>query len=58
MMPKQDKGSMLCNEWGLNVRQFRYSEWGNWYGLIDSYPAEPSHSVDCQQQLVQLLKMC
>ncbi len=38
-MPKQDKGSKLCSEWGLNVRQFRYSEWGNWYGLIKSYPA-------------------
>jgi len=38
-MPKQDKGSKLCSEWGLNVKQFRYSEWGNWYGLINSYPA-------------------
>jgi hypothetical protein len=38
-MPKQDKGSKLCSEWGLNVKQFRYSEWGNWYGLIKSYPA-------------------
>lgn len=38
-MPKQDKGSKLCSEWRLNVKQFRYSEWGNWYGLINSYPA-------------------
>ncbi|MHB1651502.1 MAG: HNH endonuclease [Desulfitobacteriaceae bacterium] len=38
-MPKQDKGSKLCSEWRLDVRQFRYSEWGNWYGLIKSYPA-------------------
>jgi len=38
-MPKSEKGSKLCSEWGLNVRQFRYSEWGNWYGLIKTYPA-------------------
>lgn len=38
-MAKQDKGSKLCSEWGLDVKQFRYSEWGNFYGLIKSYPA-------------------
>jgi len=38
-MPKQSKGSKLCSEWGLNVRQCLYSEWSNFYGLIKSYPA-------------------
>lgn len=39
IMSKQDNLSRLCSEWELNVKQFRYSEWGNWYGLIKSYPA-------------------
>lgn len=38
-MTKLDKFSKLCSEWELNVKQFRYSEWGNWYGLIKLYPA-------------------
>ena len=38
-MPRQSKGSKLCSEWELNVKQFRYSEWGNFYGLIKLYPA-------------------
>ena len=38
-MPKQSKGSKLCNEWGLVAKQCLYSEWGNYYGLIKLYPA-------------------
>lgn len=38
-MPKQSKGSKLCSEWGLVAKQCLYSEWGNYYGLIKSYPA-------------------
>jgi len=39
IMPKQSKGSKLCSEWGLDVKQCLYSEWGNFYGLVKSYPA-------------------
>lgn len=39
IVPRQDKGYNLCEEWNLDVRQFRFSEWGNWYGLIKAYPA-------------------
>jgi 5-methylcytosine-specific restriction endonuclease McrA len=32
-------GAALARKWGLEVAQARYSEWGNWYAPLTSYPA-------------------
>lgn len=34
--PKADR---LVRLWGLDVRQARYSEWGNWYAPLTDFPA-------------------
>lgn len=38
-MSNRNKAAQLSKIWGLNVKQSRYSDWGNFYGLIKSYPA-------------------
>lgn len=39
MAKRNTKGAKLCSEWGLSVSQALYSEWGNFYVLIKTYPA-------------------
>ncbi len=33
------KAKQLCQEWGLDVKQALYSEWGNWYNKLKKFPA-------------------
>ena len=37
-MSVKTNGAILAKKWGVNVRQARYSEWGNWYSPLTEFP--------------------